>query len=334
MPCLDCTRWTPPSGARNTRPTLLDTYHRVFDRVDAVVGEHVWNFADFATGPSFMRVDGNKKGVFTRDRRPEGRRAPFASTVARRFVTAAVELAYDQLAEELRRLAAPSRAAPRRSSGLLGGQADGRQRRCDHGRHGDVVEADDAQVPGNGDAEAGRPAMTPSAIWSLKAITAVEAVLTTRGRLPPQPRTWVPTHVITSTSNAGRDRPVFRTAARRSTAAHEPVGPRGRRAAGDRTRPDGGAPRGQRVRSAKDRRMTGNRAAARTPPACNRGRRGRDAAARRKDDESVDVVREQRPGGPDLLLGCSPVSAKQDLQVDITEPSAPAPAPWRRSAGW
>ena len=50
---------------------LLETYHRVFDRVDAVVGEHVWNFADFATGPSFMRVDGNKKGVFTRDRRPK-----------------------------------------------------------------------------------------------------------------------------------------------------------------------------------------------------------------------------------------------------------------------
>ena len=50
---------------------LLDTYHRVFDRTDAVVGEHVWNFADFATGPSFVRVDGNKKGVFTRDRRPK-----------------------------------------------------------------------------------------------------------------------------------------------------------------------------------------------------------------------------------------------------------------------
>ncbi len=50
---------------------LLETYHRVFDRAEAVVGEHVWNFADFATGPSFMRVDGNKKGVFTRDRRPK-----------------------------------------------------------------------------------------------------------------------------------------------------------------------------------------------------------------------------------------------------------------------
>ncbi len=50
---------------------LLDTYHRVFDRVDAVVGEHVWNFADFATSPSILRVDGNKKGVFTRDRQPK-----------------------------------------------------------------------------------------------------------------------------------------------------------------------------------------------------------------------------------------------------------------------
>jgi beta-glucuronidase len=50
---------------------LLDTYHEVFDRIDAVVGEQVWNFADFATTGSFMRVEGNKKGVFTRDRRPK-----------------------------------------------------------------------------------------------------------------------------------------------------------------------------------------------------------------------------------------------------------------------
>jgi beta-glucuronidase len=31
----------------------------------------VWNFADFATAPGIMRVGGNKKGVFTRDRRPK-----------------------------------------------------------------------------------------------------------------------------------------------------------------------------------------------------------------------------------------------------------------------
>ena len=45
--------------------------HRVFDRIDAVVGEQVWNFADFATTSGIMRVGGNKKGVFTRDRRPK-----------------------------------------------------------------------------------------------------------------------------------------------------------------------------------------------------------------------------------------------------------------------
>jgi len=49
----------------------LDMNHRVFDRVDAVIGEHVWNFADFATTSGIMRVGGNKKGVFTRDRQPK-----------------------------------------------------------------------------------------------------------------------------------------------------------------------------------------------------------------------------------------------------------------------
>lgn len=45
--------------------------HRVFDRLPAFVGEHVWNFADFRTGPGIHRVDGNKKGVFTRTREPK-----------------------------------------------------------------------------------------------------------------------------------------------------------------------------------------------------------------------------------------------------------------------
>ena len=50
---------------------FLDTYHRVFDRIEAMAGEHVWNFADFQTSLGIVRVDGNKKGVFTRDRRPK-----------------------------------------------------------------------------------------------------------------------------------------------------------------------------------------------------------------------------------------------------------------------
>ncbi|WP_030437445.1 beta-glucuronidase [Actinoplanes subtropicus] len=45
--------------------------HRVFDRIDEFVGEHVWNFADFQTSHGIHRVDGNRKGVFTRDRRPK-----------------------------------------------------------------------------------------------------------------------------------------------------------------------------------------------------------------------------------------------------------------------
>jgi beta-glucuronidase len=50
---------------------LLAMSHRVFDRIDAVVGEQIWSFADFATSSGIMRVDGNKKGLFTRERRPK-----------------------------------------------------------------------------------------------------------------------------------------------------------------------------------------------------------------------------------------------------------------------
>ncbi|RAO72635.1 uncharacterized protein BHQ10_008647 [Talaromyces amestolkiae] len=50
---------------------MLEMCHRVHDRVEAVIGEHVWNFADFQTTSQIFRVDGNKKGVFTRDRKPK-----------------------------------------------------------------------------------------------------------------------------------------------------------------------------------------------------------------------------------------------------------------------
>ncbi len=43
----------------------------VLDKYAYVVGEHAWNFADFQTVQGTMRVDGNKKGLFTRDRRPK-----------------------------------------------------------------------------------------------------------------------------------------------------------------------------------------------------------------------------------------------------------------------
>jgi beta-glucuronidase len=62
-----------PSGpwTEEYQADVLAMFHRVFDRFDAVVGEQIWNFADFATAPGIMRVDGNKKGVFTRERRPK-----------------------------------------------------------------------------------------------------------------------------------------------------------------------------------------------------------------------------------------------------------------------
>ena len=62
---------TPIPWTEEYQADLLEMTHRVFDRVDAVVGEQIWAFADFATGFAIFRVDGNKKGVFTRDRRPK-----------------------------------------------------------------------------------------------------------------------------------------------------------------------------------------------------------------------------------------------------------------------
>ncbi|WP_309379826.1 beta-glucuronidase [Cerasicoccus frondis] len=43
----------------------------VMREMDFVIGEHIWNFADFRTAQNFVRVGGNKKGVFTRERQPK-----------------------------------------------------------------------------------------------------------------------------------------------------------------------------------------------------------------------------------------------------------------------
>uniref|UniRef100_A0A7N6B3M7 Beta-glucuronidase n=1 Tax=Anabas testudineus TaxID=64144 RepID=A0A7N6B3M7_ANATE len=52
---------------------VLRNYHRVFDekRKQYVVGELIWNFADFMTSQGALRVVGNKKGIFTRQRQPK-----------------------------------------------------------------------------------------------------------------------------------------------------------------------------------------------------------------------------------------------------------------------
>ena len=61
----------PEPWSEEYQVAFLEMNHRVFDRFDAVVGEHVWAFADFATISGIGRVGGNKKGVFTRDRQPK-----------------------------------------------------------------------------------------------------------------------------------------------------------------------------------------------------------------------------------------------------------------------
>jgi beta-glucuronidase len=50
---------------------FLDANHEIFDKFPGIVGEQVWNFADFQTKPGIFRVLGNKKGAFTRDRQPK-----------------------------------------------------------------------------------------------------------------------------------------------------------------------------------------------------------------------------------------------------------------------
>lgn len=58
---------------------LIAEHERVFDEIVAkrrenhinLLGSMIWNFADFSTHDSLMRVGGNRKGIFTRDRRPK-----------------------------------------------------------------------------------------------------------------------------------------------------------------------------------------------------------------------------------------------------------------------
>ena len=68
------------AGMHDTVPVMfteeyqVDYYkanHEVVDRCKNFVGEQVWNFADFATSQGIIRVQGNKKGIFTRERKPK-----------------------------------------------------------------------------------------------------------------------------------------------------------------------------------------------------------------------------------------------------------------------
>lgn len=62
---------TPTMFSEEFQRDLVAAYCTVLDSKGYIFGEHVWNFADFATAESVKRVQGNKKGVFTRERKPK-----------------------------------------------------------------------------------------------------------------------------------------------------------------------------------------------------------------------------------------------------------------------
>jgi beta-glucuronidase len=61
----------PTVWSEDYQSALLEMSLRVFQRIPEIIGEHVWNFADFATAQAVHRPGGNHKGVFTRDRQPK-----------------------------------------------------------------------------------------------------------------------------------------------------------------------------------------------------------------------------------------------------------------------
>ncbi len=50
---------------------FYEAFNACLDERPFVIGEMPWNFADFGTAQSPMRAGGNRKGLFTRDRRPK-----------------------------------------------------------------------------------------------------------------------------------------------------------------------------------------------------------------------------------------------------------------------
>ena len=61
----------PTMWSEEYQEALIEMSLRVFRQIPEVIGEHVWNFADFATAQAVHRAGGNHKGVFTRDRQPK-----------------------------------------------------------------------------------------------------------------------------------------------------------------------------------------------------------------------------------------------------------------------
>lgn len=62
---------TPVMFTEEYQVEYLKANHEIVDECPSFIGEQVWNFADFGTSQGVIRVQGNKKGIFTRDRKPK-----------------------------------------------------------------------------------------------------------------------------------------------------------------------------------------------------------------------------------------------------------------------
>lgn len=87
------------------------------DRHLCVIGEHVWNFADFMTKQGLTRVMGNRKGVHTRERQPK----LAAALLKKRWLSLGDDKA---LWPSVREPLAPARPAARRELCVNGSQPD------------------------------------------------------------------------------------------------------------------------------------------------------------------------------------------------------------------
>ena len=50
---------------------FLKRYIKHFQQRTDVAGMHIWHFADFSTNQIPLRVQGNRKGIFSRNREPK-----------------------------------------------------------------------------------------------------------------------------------------------------------------------------------------------------------------------------------------------------------------------
>lgn len=64
--CLPSEMWS-----QEYQKEIYQMFFDIFKKYDFVDGELVWNFADFKTTEGIMRIGGNKKGIFTRERQPK-----------------------------------------------------------------------------------------------------------------------------------------------------------------------------------------------------------------------------------------------------------------------